>query len=139
MLSFRFIVLTSAASVCLWGLFSLLDALGDPGTLRAETNSEIRGCELLDNDESRAVCPQLFCQRAVIQTKQVSYKSRFAVTVDREEGGKRLIGGSVSNKAPTDPSAAFICVLENTRIVAVKVTSRAGLEELAAQSGDWRL
>lgn len=139
MLSFRFVMLTTAASVCLWGLFSLLDALGDPGTLRAEPNTQIRGCELLDNDESRAVCPQLFCQRAVIQTKQVSYKSRFAVTVDREEGGKRLIGGNVSNKAPTDPSAAFICVLENTRIVAVKVTSRAGLEELAAQSGDWRL
>lgn len=133
-------MLTAAASVCLWGLFSLLDALSDPGNLRAQTSTAaIKGCELLDNDETRAVCPQLFCQQAVIQTKQVSYKSRFAVTVDREEGGKRLIGGNVSNKAPTDPSAAFICVLENTRIVAVKVTSRAGLEELAAQSGDWRL
>jgi hypothetical protein len=139
MLSFRFVMVTATACACLWGLLALLDTLGDPGTLRAATNAPIRGCELLDNEESRAVCPQLFCQQAVIETKQVSDRSRFAVTVDREAGGKRLIGGNISNKAPTDPSAAFVCVLENTRIVAVKVTSRARLEELAAQSGDWRL
>jgi hypothetical protein len=139
MLTFRFVLAATAAGVCLWAVFSLLDALSDPGQLRPETGAAIRGCELLDNEETRSVCPQLFCQQAVIETKQVSYKSRFAVTVDKEEGTKRLIGGNVSNKAPTDPSASFICVLENTRIVSVKVTNRAGLEQLAAQSGDWSL
>lgn len=139
MLTFRFVMVTTAASICLWGLFSLLDALSDPGTLRAESNSEIRGCELLDNDESRAVCPQLFCQRAVIDTKQVSYKSRFAVTVDKEDGTVRLIGGDVSDKAPTDPTSSFACLVKGTRIVAVRVTDRAGLKEIALQQSGWTL
>lgn len=139
MLTFRFVMVTTAASVCLWGLFSLLDTLGDPGVLRAASNSEIKGCELLNNDETRAVCPQLFCQRAVIDTKQVSYKSRFAVTIDKEDGTVRLIGGDVSNKAPTDPTSSFACLVKGTRIVAVRVTDRAGLEEIASQQGGWTL
>ena len=139
MLTFRSAMVLTIAGVCLWGLLSLLGALKDPGMLSAENASVIKGCELLDNDESRAVCPQLFCQKAVIDTKQVSFSSRFAVTVDKEDGAVRLIGGDVSNKAPNDPTSSFACLVKDTRIVAVRVTDRAGLDQIASQQGDWRL
>lgn len=135
----RFAMVTAAAGICLWWLFSLLDSLGTPDLQRTPSAATIKGCELLDNEETRAVCPQLFCQKAVIDTKRVSYKSRFAVTVDKEDGTVRLIGGDVSNKAPTDPTSSFACLVRGTRIVAVRVTDRAGLREIASRQGGWRL
>jgi hypothetical protein len=140
MLSFRLVIVTAAAGVALWGLFSLLDTLREPGLLRTDKSTAIKGCELLDSAETRTVCPQLFCQKAVIEARLVSYKTRFAVTVDKEDGeGNRLIGGTMSGRAPDDPAACFACVLENSRVVAVKVTSRAELTNLASQDGEWEL
>lgn len=138
MLTFRFAMVSTAAGLALWALFSLLDALREPGMLSADSRTVIKGCEVLDNEETRAVCPQLFCQQAVIETRQVSHKSRFAVTVDKQAEGKRYIGGNVSGKDPSDPAASFMCVIEDARIVNVKVTNRAGLAALAARPvDDW--
>lgn len=137
MLNFRIVIVTTVAGLCLWGLVASVSKLRAPGSLNAESAAVIRGCELLDNDETRAVCPQLFCQQAVIQTRKVPYESRFAVTVDKEDGRRRLIGGDVSNKAPTDPTASFACVLEGAKVIHVAVSDRASLEQIASKPGGW--
>ena len=140
MLSFRFVIVTAVAGVSLWGLFSLLDTLREPALLRAEKTTVIKGCEMLDSEETRAVCPQLFCQKAVIEAKLVSYKTRFAVTVDKEDGaGTRLIGGHAGNNPSTSPTAHFACLFDDSKIVDVELVDSAELDDLAAQSGDWSL
>lgn len=140
MLSFRFVIVTAVAGVSLWGLFSLLDTLREPALLRAEKSTVIKGCEVLDSEETRAVCPQLFCQKAVIEARLVSYKTRFAVTVDQEDGeGMRLIGGNAGINPSTKPTAHFACLVDAAKVVAVNLVERAELEELAEQPGDWSL
>lgn len=137
MLSLRFVVFAGIGAVALWGLFELLDTLGEPGLLRTEKATVVKGCEALDSDETRALCPQLFCQKAVIETRQAPYTTRFAVTVDKKDGAARLIGGDIGDRAPNDPGACFVCVMEMDKVVAVKVTNRATLDELAEQDGGW--
>ena len=140
MLSFRFVIISAVAGVSLWGLFALLDTLREPALLRAEKATTIKGCEVLDSEETRAVCPQLFCQKAVIEAKLVSYKTRFAVTVDKEDDeGTRLIGGNAGNNPSTNPTARFACLFDESKIVAVKLVDPAELDDLAAQPGDWSL
>jgi hypothetical protein len=139
MLSLRSVVFAALGAVALWGLFELLDTLREPGLLRTEKAAVIKGCESLDSDETRAVCPQLFCQKAVIDTKRVPYTTRFAVTVDKNDGAAaRLIGGDISERAPNDQGACFVCVMQNNKVTAVKVTNRATLDELAEQAGGWK-
>lgn len=137
MLSFKIFIATIFAGACVWGLVSWVSSSRVPAAMDGASASVIRGCESLDSDETRAVCPQLFCQQAVILTKKVPYKSRFAVTVDKEDGRRRLIGGDVSDQAPTDPTASFACVLEGARVIHVAVSDRASLEEIAAKPGGW--
>lgn len=140
MLSLRFAIVIAAAGLCLWGLFSLLDTLREPGLLQAEKATVIKGCEQLDSDEQRSVCPQLFCQKAVIDAGLVPRRTRFAVSVDEEDGaGGRLIGGSISNRDADDPEGSFACVLEDATVVAVRIMDEMTLTSLAEQSGDWSL
>lgn len=138
MLSLRSVIFAALGAVALWGLFELLDTLREPGLLRTEKATVIKGCESLDSDATRTVCPQLFCQKAVIDTKLVPYTTRFAVTVDKNDGtAVRLIGGDIE-RAPNDQGACFVCVMENNKVAAVKVTNRTTLDELAEQSGGWK-
>jgi len=140
MLSFRSVVVTGVAAVALWGLFELLDTLREPGLLRTEKAAVIKGCETIDSDETRAVCPQLFCQKAVMETRQVSYTTRFAVTVDQHDGADtRLIGGGISGRSPDAADSQFVCLLDKNKVVGVKITSRAALSELAGQAEGWEL
>lgn len=138
MLSLRSVVFAAVGAVALWGLFELLDTLREPGLLRTEKAAVIKGCEALDSDETRAVCPQLFCQKAVIDTKLVPYTTRFAVTVDKNDGAARLIGGHIGERAPDDPAAYFVCVMDNNKVAAAKMTNRATLDALAEQAGGWK-
>ena len=137
MLSLRFVVFAGIGAVALWGLFELLDTLSEPGLLRTEKATVVKGCEALDSDETRRICPQLFCQKAVIETKQAPYTTRFAVTVDKQDGAARLIGGDITDRPPNDQSARFVCVMQMNKVVAVKVTNRATLDELAGQDSGW--
>lgn len=142
MLSLRSIVFTTISGISLWGLFSLLVAMREPGLLSADRNpilkGAIKGCETLNTAETRSVCPQLFCQRAVIEARLVSHKSRFAVTVDKYTGeGTRLIGGAVSDRDPDDPDARFLCLLSDDRVVAVKVMDLEEFNDLAAHPKKW--
>lgn len=76
MLSVRLALFTAIAGVCLWGLFSLLDTLNEPGLLRTEKAVVIKGCDTPDV-QSKELCAQLRCQKSLLEQKRVPLRARF--------------------------------------------------------------
>src|SRR5688572_20948047 len=127
MLSFRLILTVAAAGIALWGLFSLLDNLGEPGLLRSPDRAIVKGCEKLDSEEAEQLCPPLFCQKALFDSKSFSQRSTLRVTADVSSGSERLIAVSASDGAAVPPGAEFVCVMQRDKVL---LSRRAGREEI---------
>jgi hypothetical protein len=132
----RLALVAGVCGVALWGLFSLLDNLRKPELLRTQKVIVIKGCEPMESDEARRVCPQLLCEKALLDSKAVERDAHFEISVDRAAATLQLIGGRARGRLS---GGSFACLLDNRKIVTARVLDSASLESLAAQSGDWSL
>ena len=128
MLPVRLGVVTAIAALCLWGLFSLLDSLQEPGLLRSDKAVVVKGCDTLESDQARRECPALLCEKALIDAHRVPLSARFQISVNREDEGVRLIGGDVSGSA--QPPIHFICEVRGNKVEDARLVERAELDEL---------
>jgi hypothetical protein len=128
MLPVRLGVVTAIAALCLWGLFSLLDSLQEPGLLRSDKAVVVKGCDTLESDQAKRECPALLCEKALIDAKQVPLSARFQISINREDEGVRLIGGDVNGSA--QPPTYFICEVRGNRVEDARLVERAELDEL---------
>jgi hypothetical protein len=132
----RLALVASVAGIALWGLFSLLDNLRKPELLRTQKVFIVKGCEPMESDEARRLCPQLFCEKALLESKAVTRSAQFQITVDRTAATMHLLGGRTQG---TGSEGSFACVLDNQKVVGARLMDSALLESLAAQDGDWSL
>jgi len=144
MLSLRMILFCGLAGICLWGLFDLLDNLKQPELLRSTKAVLVKGCEPTPPDEAGKLCPQLYCQKAILDAKAVPLRSRFNVTVDKTQvgsmpgtAGTHLVAGRARLGDGSEQS--FACLLDGYKVTASGAITPQLLEELAQQSGDWKL
>lgn len=138
MLSFRMILFCCGAGICLWGLFNLLDNLKQPELLRASKAIIVKGCEPAESDEAATLCPQLYCQKALLDTKSLPLKTRFNIVTDRHDraSSKHLIAGTISG---ADGEPAFACLMDRHRVIAARRLAMQQLERLQQQAGGWEL
>jgi hypothetical protein len=136
-LSLRLVLFSLLAGLCLWGLFALLGNLNEPELLRSPKAVVVKGCDSIESDDARRLCPHLLCQKAVLDAKRVAWSSRFEVTVDRTHAGAQLIGGTA--RAADASEARFACVLHDSKVVAAQQVTEATLDGLARQSEGWAL
>lgn len=130
MLSFRLGIFTGVAALCLWGLFSLLDSLNEPGLLRTEKVSVVKGCDPIDSDEARQQCPALFCQKALLDAKLAPLDAKFEFTIDRTGSETRLIAG-IARTASDSPHVS--CELQGVKVVRSQRLTRDEFEALVAK------
>ncbi|MGH8178855.1 MAG: hypothetical protein ACREV5_21560 [Steroidobacter sp.] len=138
MLSLRFFIVMSLSGVALWGLFSLLENLRKPELLRSAKAIVIKGCDPIETDEAARLCPQLFCQKSLLDTRAFPLKSHFEVTVDLAAASQRLIGGVVRDNAATQVGR-FACLLESDKGPIARAVDQAELDALAHQPDKWSL
>lgn len=138
MLSIRLAIVTAAAGLCLWGLFSLLDTLQQPALLRSAKGTIVKGCDSPESEDAKRLCPALFCMKAVLGAKLVDATTPLTVTVDKHEGQHRLIAGNAGAAGAQD-LRHFACLLDGAQVVAAKLVQNSELQELAGQSADWSL
>jgi hypothetical protein len=138
MLSFRMILFCLGAGICLWGLFNLLDNLKQPELLRAPKAIIVKGCEPAESAEAAVLCPQLYCQKALLDSKSLPLKTRFTVTTDRRDAATstQLIAGTISGAAG---EPAFACLMDGQRVIAARRLDMQALEPLQQQAGGWKL
>ncbi len=132
MLPIRLGIFTGVAALCLWGLFSLLDSLKEPGLLRTEKATVVKGCDSLDSEEAREMCPALFCQKALLDAGSVPLRATFRMEIDApvEDGGRLLAG-----VARTDGEARyFFCEMNALKVIDAQ---RIGQDEYGQLSADF--
>ncbi len=132
------VIFAAVSGIALWGLFSLLDNLREPELLRSAKAIVVKGCDPIDSDQARQLCPQLFCQKFLLDGRSVPMRSVFKVTVDTQAGKEQLIGGVVQSAA-ADSDQHFACTLSGRKVTAGGLVDSAQFEELAAQSDSWSL
>ncbi|WP_293853545.1 hypothetical protein [Steroidobacter sp.] len=123
------------------GLFWLLGNLSEPELLRSKKAVVVKGCdaESLKSENAARLCPQLFCQKFLLDSREFELRHRFEVTIDKTVDGRQLIGGLAKPfvAKPSDgPVRAFACVLEGTQVAAGRAMTPADLSQLIKQS-DW--
>lgn len=138
MLSIRLAIFAGLFAVALSGLFWLLHNLGEPELLRSPKSAVVKGCDPMESDAARRLCPQFFCQKSVLDAKLVPVSSRFEVTVDTRDAARHLIGG-LARPLPPAGELHFACLLEGGKVVATRIVDAARMDQLAAQPGDWTL
>ena len=138
MLSLRLVIFAALFGIALWGLFSLLDNLREPELLRSEKAILVKGCDPLETAHARQVCPQLFCQKFLLDGRSVPLRAVFKVTVDTRAGNEHLIGGVVQTGS-ADSDQRFACILRDLKVADGRVVDGAHLDALAAQSANWAL
>jgi hypothetical protein len=121
-------VVTAIAALCLWGLFSLLDSLQEPGLLRSSKAVVIKGCDTMETEQALRECPELFCEKALIEAKRVALSAKFQVTVNRKEEGVTLIAGQVGSA--TQPSSYFACEVRVNKVEDARLIERSEFDEL---------
>jgi hypothetical protein len=134
-LSLRLVIVLSLSGVALWGLFSLLENLREPELLRSPKAVVVKGCEPMDSDDARRMCPQLFCQKALLDARLVPPRSSFTPTIDRHARKRQLIGG-LARVAGSD-AASYACVLDRRKVVSARIVDHAELEMLASEPDAW--
>jgi hypothetical protein len=137
-LSLRLVIFAALFGIALWGLFSLLDNLREPELLRSEKAILVKGCDPLETANARQVCPQLFCQKFLLDGRSVPLRAVFKVTVDTRAGNEHLIGGVVQTGS-ADSDQRFACILRDLKVADGRVVDGAHLDALAAQSANWAL
>jgi hypothetical protein len=142
MLSLRFAIFAALSGVALWGLFSLLDNLREPELLRSAKAVVVKGCEPMESEQARQLCPPLFCQKFLLDQRALPRNARFEVTLDHVSGPQRLVGGA-ARTGGSDPGQRFACIVEGTKVVAGRVMDASQLDalvdKLAAQPDGWSL
>ena len=138
MLSLRLAIFAALSAIALWGLFSLLGNLREPQLLRSTKAIVVKGCEPLESPEAQRLCPQLWCQKFILESRSVPLRSVFQVTVDTRAGTEQLIGGVVQSGS-ADSDRRFACTLRANKVTAGRVVDGAHLEALAAQPANWSL
>jgi len=114
MLPIRLGIFTGVAALCLWGLFSLLDSLKEPGLLRTEKATVVKGCDSLDSDEARQMCPGLFCQKALLDARVVPLQAVFQMEIDaKTDDGLRLLAGIARTNGVAN---YFACELSGSKV-----------------------
>ena len=138
MLSLRLVIFAAISGIALWGLFSLLDNLREPELLRTAKVIVVKGCEPMESAQARQLCPQLFCQKFLLEGRRLPLRSMFKVTVDTTAGSEHLIGGIVQNGA-ADSDQRFACILHDRKVTEGELIDDEQLETLAAQPESWTL
>ena len=138
MLSLRLVIFAAISGIALWGLFSLLDNLREPELLRSAKAIVVKGCEPMETTQARQLCPQLFCQKFLLDGHSLPLRSLFKVTVDTSAGSEHLIGGIVQTGA-ADGDQRFACILRDQKVTSGQLVDGAHLEALAAQPSNWSL
>jgi hypothetical protein len=137
-LSLRLAIFAALFGIALWGLFSLLGNLREPQLLRSEKAIIVKGCETMESEQARNLCPQLFCQKFLLDARSVPPRSVFKVTVDTRAGSEHLIGGVVQSRA-ADSDQRFACVLRGHKVTDGQLVDAAHLDALAAEPSGWSL
>lgn len=138
MLSIRFGIFAGLTALALWGLFSLLENLSEPELLRSPKAVAVKGCDPIESDDAQRLCPQFFCQKALLDAKQVPVSSRFEVTVDTRDDTRQLVAG-LARPLPPAGEQRFACLLEANKVVASRVIDARQMDELSSQPGNWTL
>ena len=137
MLPLRLAIFAAVFGIALSGLFWLLGNLSEPELLRSKKAVVVKGCDPIEDEDAARLCPQLFCQKYLLDTKAVPLRYRFEVTVDQRSDAQHLIGGIakpfIAGKG-NDPEMNFACVLENEKVVAGRAVDGSELQALAAGS-----
>src|SRR5688500_594558 len=115
MLPVRLAIVTAIAALCLWGLFSLLDTLNEPGLLRTERAVVVKGCEEPQADD-RDLCAQLRCEKSLLEQRRVPLRARFAI--ERPSG--RWIGGRVLDPQGRRVLGYFACEQQSGAMAAAR-------------------
>jgi hypothetical protein len=92
----------------------------------------------MESAQARQLCPQLFCQKFLLEGRRLPLRSMFKVTVDTTAGSEHLIGGIVQNGA-ADSDQRFACILRDQKVTSGEILDGAHLEALAAQPSNWTL
>jgi len=137
-LSLRLVIFAALFGIALWGLFSLLDTLSEPQLLRSEKSIVVKGCEPMESAQAQSLCPQLFCQKFLLEGRSVPLRAVFNVTVDARAGNEHLIGGVVQSGS-ADSDRRFACILRDHKVTAARLVEGAHLEALAAEPASWSL
>lgn len=139
MLSLRLAIFAALFGIALWGLFSLLGNLREPQLLRSDKAIVVKGCDPLESAQAQTLCPQLFCQKFLLDGRRVPLRSVFKVTVDTRAGNEHLIGGIVQ-------TGGHLAVVQDAGEASIAVGRTAGqlvdgahLDALAAQPASWSL
>jgi hypothetical protein len=109
-LSLRLAIFAALFGIALWGLFALLGNLREPQLLRSAKAIVVKGCEPMESEQARTLCPQLFCQKFLLDTRGLPRRSVFKVTVDTRSGPEHTIGGVVEGQP-------FTCLLHDGKVV----------------------
>jgi hypothetical protein len=129
MMPFRLGIFAGVAALCLWGLFSLLDSLQEPGLLRTEKAIVVKGCDPIESEQAREQCPALLCQKALLDAKLAPLDAKFEITVDQVyEGNERLLAGTAQNP---NISTYFACDLVNMKVTQVQQLGPEAFDELS--------
>ena len=139
MLSLRFAIFAALSGIALWGLFALLDNLREPELLRSTKTVLVKGCDPIESPEAQRLCPQLFCQKFLLEGRGLPLRSVFKVTVDTRAGNEHLIGGIVQTGATADSDRRFACLLRDHKVADGRIVDGAHLDALAAQPANWSL
>lgn len=137
MFPLRLGVFAGLTAVALWGLFSLLENLREPELLRSTKAAIVKGCDPIESDQARRLCPQFSCQKALLDARTFPLKTTFETTVDRRAASQHLVGGVAREDATS--AHEFACVLRDTKVVSARALEAGRLAELAAQSDAWSL
>lgn len=139
MLPLRLAIVAAVFGIALSGLFWLLGNLSEPQLLRSKKAVVVKGCDPIESEDAARVCPQLFCQKYLLDNGAFELRYRFDVTVDERSGSERLIGGVAKPfvaKPGDGPERSFACVLAGKRVVAGRALAADELGELA-DGDDW--
>ena len=113
MLPVRLAIVAAIAAVCLWGLFSLLDTLSEPGLLRTEKTVVIKGCDAAEQ-QTLQLCAQLRCQKSLLDQKRVPLRSSF----EMQRTAGPWIGGRAVDPRTQAVLGYFACKQESAGVLA---------------------
>lgn len=116
MLSLRLAIFAALFGIALWGLFSLLGNLREPQLLRSDKATIVKGCETLESEQAGTACPQLFCQKFLLDAHAVPLRSVFKITVDTKTGSEHRIGGVVQDQR-------FTCILQDGKVIDARLVN----------------
>jgi hypothetical protein len=137
-LSLRLVIFAALSGIALWGLFSLLENLREPELLRSQKSIVVKGCDPVESAQAKQLCPQLFCQKYLLDGRSLPLRSVFKVTVDTRAGNEQLIGGVVQ-MGSADSEQRFACILRDDKVASGQIVEDSYLEALAAQPANWSL